>query len=112
MVTNTARSTGRGWSRPMGRTFTVNAGRGLLGRFSLALLLPDRLVLARDPHGNRPLSIAKLDGGYCVSSESCVFPNLGAQYARDVNPGSIVTLMDDGIAVVRFGGTLQKHCRF
>ena len=66
----------------------------------------DRVVAFRDPHGLRPLSIGVLDpsedrGGeprYCVASESCAFDIIGARFLRDVEPGEVVTLGEDGPA--------------
>ena len=52
----------------------------LKGSYSLVILLPDRLIAARDKSGNRPLSIGKSGDSYFVSSETCVFPNMKAEY--------------------------------
>ena len=51
----------------------------------------------RDPHGFRPLSIAKLDGAYVLSSETCAFDLIQAEFVRDVEPGEIVIINKDGI---------------
>jgi amidophosphoribosyltransferase len=63
----------------------------------------DRVVAFRDPHGLRPLVLGAMedaDGGpvrYCVASESCAFDIIGATLLRDVQPGEIVTLGEDGL---------------
>ncbi|HEY5220607.1 MAG TPA: amidophosphoribosyltransferase, partial [Candidatus Paceibacterota bacterium] len=86
---------------------------GLLeGSFSLGILLPNRLIAIRDRHGNRPLSIGKLNGGYCVSSETCAFPNVDAELLSDVEAGTMVSIGHDGINVKRFAEPDEKKCRF
>ncbi len=60
------------------------------GAYSLVMMDASSLVAARDPHGFRPLSLGKLDGGFVVASETCVFDLLAAKFLRDVEPGEIV----------------------
>jgi amidophosphoribosyltransferase len=84
----------------------------LEGSFSLGILLPDCLIAIRDRHGNRPLSIGRLNGGHCISSETCAFPNVGAELARDVEPGTMVFIRRDGFDVKRFAEPDEKKCRF
>lgn len=84
----------------------------LRGSFSLGILLPDRLIAARDPQGNRPLSVAKMNGGYCISSETCAFPSVGAKYEGDIEPGTIVSLSSDGCIITRFADPALKQCQF
>jgi amidophosphoribosyltransferase len=75
----------------------------LHGAFSIVAMTRDRVVAFRDPHGLRPLAIGRLDGAggepgrYCVASESCAFDIIGASYVRDVEPGEIVTLCEQGL---------------
>jgi amidophosphoribosyltransferase len=86
---------------------------GLLeGSFSLGILLPNRLIAVRDRHGNRPLSIGRLNGGHCVSSETCAFPNVGAEPLCDVEPGTMVSIRYDGIDIKRFAEPDERKCRF
>jgi amidophosphoribosyltransferase len=78
----------------------------LRGAFSTVVMTKDRVVAFRDPHGLRPLSIGALppqasgDGQarYCVASESCAFDIIGAKLVRDVAPGELVTLGEDGLS--------------
>jgi amidophosphoribosyltransferase len=76
----------------------------LEGAFSIVAMTKDRVVAFRDPRGLRPLSVGVLpvtDGGplrYCVASESCAFDIIGADFLRDVEPGEIVTLGEDGLS--------------
>ena len=65
--------------------------------YSLVLLTNDRLMAIRDPYGVRPLCIGKIDGGYVIASETCALSNNGATYVREVRPGELVTIDDDGL---------------
>ena len=57
----------------------------------------NRIYACRDKYGLRPLSIGRLGDGYVVSSETCAFDVLGAEFVRDVEPGEIVTIDSEGI---------------
>jgi len=61
------------------------------------VMLRDRVVAFRDPAGLRPLVLGQLGDRYCVASESCAFDIIGATYLRDVQPGEMVTLCEEGI---------------
>jgi amidophosphoribosyltransferase len=78
----------------------------LRGAFSIVAMTKDRVVAFRDPYGLRPLSIGVLDPAdgaadepprYCVASESCAFDIIGARFLRDVEPGELVTLGEEGL---------------
>ncbi|AQQ09666.1 Amidophosphoribosyltransferase precursor [Sedimentisphaera cyanobacteriorum] len=90
--------------------------RHLDGAFCVLYLFPDRIEAARDPRGIRPLSIGKSqDGAWCVASESCAFDAIGGKLVRDVEPGEIVTLSDDGLSSRFFiepGSVKPSHCIF
>ncbi|MCP4007286.1 MAG: amidophosphoribosyltransferase [bacterium] len=62
------------------------------GAYSLVFLIDDTLVAVRDPHGFRPLSLARLGSAWVVASETCAFDLIGAEYERDVEPGEIVII--------------------
>ena len=62
------------------------------GAFSLLLLLPGKMIAARDAYGFRPLCIGKKNGAVFFSSESCAFSLLEADYIRDIAPGEIVVM--------------------
>lgn len=89
--------------------------RRLQGAFSLVFLFPDRIELARDPWGWRPLVIGKLPGGGAIAaSETVALDVLGAEFIREVEPGEIVTISDKGIESRRFAPVAQPpaHCVF
>jgi amidophosphoribosyltransferase len=68
----------------------VDALGRLVGAFSITAMSNEWLIGARDPLGFRPLSIGYLDGSWLLSSETCAFDLMGAEYVRDVLPGEIV----------------------
>ncbi len=71
------------------------------GAFSLAIATPLGLMGARDPHGIRPLVIGKLTTNpkhYVLASETCGLDIIGAQYIRDVEPGELVWINEEGLA--------------
>ena len=68
------------------------------GGFAYLLMIEDKLIAALDPHGFRPLSLGKMsNGAIVVSSETCAFEGVGAEWIRDVNPGEVVIIDDNGI---------------
>ena len=74
----------------------------LQGAFSIVVMTKDRVVAFRDPVGLRPLALGTLPSGegpqrYCVASESCAFDIIGANYVRELEPGEIVTLSEEGL---------------
>ncbi len=68
----------------------------LRGSFSFLLLEKDRIVGVRDPHGFRPLVLAKRGKAYFLASETCAFDLIRAEYIRSLEPGEIVTLTKAG----------------
>ena len=70
--------------------------RLLEGAFAFLILTKDKMYVARDKNGLRPLSIGRINGGLVVSSETCAFNVIGAEFVRDVLPGEIVVISDAG----------------
>jgi len=67
------------------------------GAFSLIFLTPEGIVAVRDPHGFRPLSLGRLDqGGIVVASETCAFDLIDAKFERDIEPGEVLFIRNDG----------------
>ncbi len=73
----------------------------LKGAFSLLVMSPTKIIAARDPHGFRPLCIGHMDGDVVVASESCALDAIGATFDRDVAPGEVVTITQEGITSVQ-----------
>ena len=68
------------------------------GGFAYLLMMEDKLIAALDPNGFRPLSIGQMaNGAIVVSSETCAFEVIGATWLRDVKPGEVVIIDDQGI---------------
>jgi len=79
----------------------------LEGAFSLVCLAQDRIIVARDPHGFRPLAVGEMEvsgGGKCYvfASETCAFDLIGAVYLHDVDPGEMVIVGPEGMTRERF----------
>ena len=79
------------------RTFMAQAE----GAYSLILLTRDGIFGVRDPWGFRPLVLGKIDEGYVLASESCAFSTSGAEIVREIMPGEIVRLDEEGYSVVQ-----------
>ena len=75
---------------------TVRALRKILGSYSLVVASPRKLIGARDPWGFRPLVIGKLDNAYIITSETCALETINAEFVRDVEPGEVVTIFQNG----------------
>ncbi|MGI5871306.1 MAG: amidophosphoribosyltransferase [Bacillota bacterium] len=70
----------------------------LQGSYSLTIMTKDTLIGLRDPYGNRPLCLGRIgDDAYIISSESCAFSSIGAKFIRDIAPGEMVVINQDGI---------------
>ena len=69
----------------------------LEGAFAFLIMTANRIYACRDKYGLRPLAIGRLGDGWVVSSETCAFDVLGAEFVRDVEPGEIVTIDRQGI---------------
>jgi len=68
------------------------------GAYSLTILTRGAVYAARDPWGFRPLCIGKLNGaGWAVASESCAMSTIGATFEREMRPGEIVRLDENGL---------------
>jgi amidophosphoribosyltransferase len=79
----------------------VHSLRKLEGAYSLAIMTEKALIGARDPHGFRPLSIGKLGDAYVLASETCAFDLIHAKFVRDVEPGEIVIINEQGLQSIQ-----------
>jgi amidophosphoribosyltransferase len=88
------------------------------GAFSIVMMTRDRIFAARDPRGFRPLSMGRIknpDGPDTIifASETCAFDLLRAEYIRDVLPGELVMVSDDGVTSRQYAtGVQQTSCIF
>jgi amidophosphoribosyltransferase len=67
------------------------------GAYSLVLTTKDKVIGVRDPYGFRPLCLGKLNGSLVLASETCALDLVQAEYLRDVEPGEIVVLDENGL---------------
>ena len=87
---------GKGWLEA-----TISACQLCEGAYSLTIATPEGVMGIRDPHGIRPLVIGILEGQpqrYVLASETCALDIIGAQYLRDVEPGELVWITEEGMA--------------
>ena len=79
----------------------TEALKDVRGAFSLLFLRENEMIALRDPFGVRPLAIGKVDGAYVVASETCAFDIINAEYIRDVEPGEMVIINENGIRSIQ-----------
>src|SRR5215472_19129298 len=83
------------------------------GAYSLVLLTEQQIIAARDPWGFRPLVLGKLNEATVIASETCALDLVRAEYVREVDPGEIVVIDEDGIRSVRpFPSMPARRCIF
>ncbi len=83
------------------------------GAYSLVMLFNDSVYAIRDPRGFRPLSLGRLNGAFVVASETCAFDMINATFVRDVEPGEMVILDQQGMTSLRFAPPArQSQCIF
>lgn len=91
----------------------AEALRQVSGAYSLVLMTENELLAARDPHGFRPLCLGKLDGAYIVASETCVMDLIEAEFIREVEPGELILINENGLqSFFPFKKVESKHCVF
>jgi amidophosphoribosyltransferase len=62
------------------------------GAYAIALLSPERIFAARDPHGFRPLVLGRLEDSYAISSETCAFDLIAAETVREIGAGEVIAI--------------------
>ncbi|GGG32479.1 amidophosphoribosyltransferase [Lysinibacillus alkalisoli] len=90
------------------RAKVKNALTLLKGAYSLLILTKDEMLVARDPHGLRPLSLGRLGDSYVVASETCAFDLIGAEYIREVEPGELVVIDNNGMTSEKFADVTKR----
>jgi amidophosphoribosyltransferase len=69
----------------------------LQGAYSVTALVEGTLVAFRDPLGFRPLTLGQIGDDWVVASETCALDLIGAEFVRDVRPGEVVWIDEDGL---------------
>ncbi len=83
--------------------------RQLEGAYSVVALTKDTLLAARDPLGIRPLCLGQLNGGWIVASESCGLDHLGATYLREIEPGEVIVIDENGFRSATWTGSQGRR---
>lgn len=78
------------------------------GAFSIVAMDATTLIAARDSYGIRPLSLAKRDAGYILTSETCALPPVDATFVRDIRPGEMVVIDETGERTVQIAEGTEK----
>jgi len=84
----------------------------LRGAFSFVFMDEDTLYAARDPQGVRPLVLGRLERGWVVASETAALDTVGASFVREVEPGELLAIGEDGLRSTRFATPNPKGCLF
>ena len=82
------------------------------GAFSLVFSDEQTLYAARDPHGVRPLVLGRLERGWVVASETAALDIVGASFVREVEPGELLAIDENGLRSSRFAAPEPKGCVF
>jgi amidophosphoribosyltransferase len=79
----------------------VHTMRQIEGAYSLVIMTETELIGVRDPHGFRPLCIGKIGDAWVLASETCALDLIHAKFIRDVEPGEIVIINQDGLTSIQ-----------
>ena len=95
----------------------IDALKQVIGAYSLVALSNQALMGVRDPLGVRPLILGRIGsegtGGWVLASETCALDIVGADFVRDVEPGEIVVINDQGVHSIKpFGRSRERFCVF
>ena len=104
-----------GLARAQGSSFEECLAESLsrvTGAYTLTILAPRAVYGVRDPRGFRPLVLGEKDGAYLLASETCALDILGARYLREIEPGEMVRLDQDGVHSRQLFPPLPRKCVF
>ena len=91
----------------------ISAIGALEGAYAIVALSEKKMIGCRDPLGVRPLVLGDLDGAYILASETCALDIIGAAYVRDIEPGEVVIITDDGLESLKpFAPANKRFCIF
>jgi amidophosphoribosyltransferase len=91
----------------------IHSVQRIKGAYALTIICENKLVGVRDPNGLRPLCVGKLGDGYVLASESCALDVTGAEFIRDIEPGEMVVIDENGIESIKFNNNTRKAlCSF
>ena len=91
----------------------VDALMQISGAWALVVLTNKKLIGARDPFGIRPLVLGELDGAKILASETCALDILGAKFIREIEPGEVIVITEDGEESIKpFPNARLRPCIF
>lgn len=91
----------------------IDALHRVEGAYSLVAMSSKELVGVRDPLGVRPLVLGRLGSTWILASETCAFDIIGAEFVRDVEPGELVVINENGIrSLFPFARQPKRFCVF
>lgn len=103
-------------ARQLGKDIPDRMSKALInveGAWSLIALTRTKMIGVRDPHGVRPLMLGRLGKAWILSSETCAFDIIGAEFVREVEPGEMVVIRQEGITSLRpFAPAPSRFCVF
>ena len=100
-------------AQPNDKAGPFAALRKIQGAYSLVMMTEREIIGIRDPFGFRPLSLGILDGAYVLSSETCAFDLIHAEFIREIEPGEVVIINEEGIKSIRpFNEEKRAFCMF
>jgi amidophosphoribosyltransferase len=83
-------------AQPTGAGGPLAALRRIQGAFSVVMMSEKEIIGVRDPFGFRPLALGKIDGAWVLSSETCAFDLIHAEFVREIEPGEVVIIDENG----------------
>jgi len=91
----------------------IHSVQRIKGAYALTIICENKLIGVRDPNGLRPLCVGRLGDGYVLASESCALDVTGAEFIRDIEPGEMVVIDENGIDSIKFDNNTRKAlCSF
>lgn len=90
----------------------VKALEDIVGSYALIVMTKDGLIGARDPLGIKPLSLGRFGDDYVLASETCAFDTMGAEFIRDIRPGEIIIIDENGIKSIYEKSAHRSLCLF
>lgn len=91
----------------------IDALRQIEGAYAFVALSAKKMIGVRDPLGVRPLVLGDVDGCFVLASESCALDIIGGRVIREIEPGEMVVITEEGIETIRpFAQTASRFCIF
>lgn len=87
----------------------LNTIQIIKGSFALCVMTENCLIGARDPNGIRPLCLGQTDDGWIITSESCAIDAVNGTFVRDINPGEMVIITEEGVKSFCLGEKTSKQ---